>query len=64
MSLEESDNFLCPYCGQTNQLLVDITQGASQEFVVDCEVCCAPIVLRIRMRRGEIIAVEARKENE
>ena len=64
MNMEEFDNFLCPYCGQTNQLLVDITGGSDQEFVVDCEVCCAPIVVRVKLRGQEILSVEARKENE
>ncbi|MDE1920043.1 MAG: CPXCG motif-containing cysteine-rich protein [Candidatus Omnitrophica bacterium] len=64
MSLEEFVHFLCPYCSQTNQLPVDITAGNSQEIVVDCEVCCAPVVLNIRLRGNEILTVEARKENE
>ena len=64
MSLEQSEDFLCPYCGQNNGLLVDITGGVFQELVVDCQVCCAPIVLRVRMRGEEILAIEARKENE
>ena len=64
MSLEQYADFLCPYCGQSNDLLVDITGGVSQEFVVDCQVCCAPIVLRVRVRGEEILAIEARKENE
>jgi len=64
MSLEEFDNFCCPYCGETNQLFVDITGGPSQQLVVDCEVCCAPIVLNIRIKAGEILSVDARRENE
>ncbi len=64
MSLEEFDNFLCPYCGQSNQAAVDFTQGPLQEFIVDCEVCCAPIQLTIRTRGEEIVSIEARRENE
>ena len=50
MSLEQNENFLCPYCGETNELLVDVSGGPHQEFVVDCEVCCAPIVVRLQIR--------------
>ena len=64
MSLEKFDNFLCPYCGQDNQLLVDITEGSYHELMVDCEVCCAPIMLRVKLRGQEIITIDARKENE
>ncbi|MDE2027415.1 MAG: CPXCG motif-containing cysteine-rich protein [Candidatus Omnitrophica bacterium] len=62
--MEEYENFLCPYCGQPNQLIVDMTGGSRQELIVDCEVCCAPIVLRIRLHGKEILSVEARKEND
>jgi hypothetical protein len=64
MDLEEFDNFLCPYCGQSNQLLLDTTAGNTQKFVVDCEVCCAPIVLRIRLRGRDSWEIDAQKENE
>ena len=64
MSLEQNEHFLCPYCGQANELLVDVTGGAIQEFVVDCEVCCAPIAVRVNVRGDEVLAVDVRKENE
>jgi len=63
MSLEQYENFLCPYCGKTNGLLVDLSGGPHQEFVVDCEVCCAPIVVRLQIRGEDIIALEVQKEN-
>ena len=63
MSLEEFDNFLCPYCGETNELLVDLSGGPRQVFVVDCEVCCSPIVVRLTIRGQEIISVDVQREN-
>ena len=63
MSLEEHEEFLCPYCGQGNALFIDITGGTTQEFVVDCEVCCAPITVRLRIRGGEILSIDVDKEN-
>ena len=64
MDLEQFEDFLCPYCGQPNKLLVDMTGGACQEFVVDCEVCCAPIAVRAQIRGEKILAIEVKKENE
>jgi len=64
MSSEHHENFICPYCGQTNELLIDVTGGPSQQFVVDCEVCCAPITVRLKMHGDELMAIDIRKENE
>jgi len=55
MSLEEFENFQCPYCGEVNELLIDLSGGLVQKFVVDCEVCCAPIVVRLQVRGQEIM---------
>ncbi len=64
MSLEQHEEFLCPYCGGSNLLQVDITGGHAQEFVVDCEICCAPIVVCLSINDGEITINEIKRENE
>ena len=64
MSLEEFEEFSCPYCGEINTLAIDVTGGSSQEFVVDCEVCCAPIAIRVRIAGGEILSIDVHAENE
>ncbi len=64
MSLEQFEDFLCPYCGQTNVLNVDMSGGSSQEFVTDCEVCCAPIIVLVKIRGRMIQSIDIRKENE
>ncbi len=64
MGLEQSEYFMCPYCGRSNGLSIDISAGEDQEFVVDCETCCAPIVITVRLSGDEVIAVEVRRENE
>jgi transcription elongation factor Elf1 len=63
MPLEENENFFCPYCGEENPLVVDLSAGPSQEFVVDCTVCCAPIVVRLKVRGDEIISLDVQPEN-
>ena len=64
MPLEHDYSFDCPYCGSTNALFIDISGGSHQQFVVDCETCCAPIMVNIRLSGEEIISVDVRKENE
>jgi hypothetical protein len=64
MSLEQNENFLCPYCGETNELLIDISGGALQEFVVDCEVCCAPILVRLKVEGEVVVSFDVQRENE
>ena len=47
--LEESRTFSCPYCMAPNLVMIDVTAGEEQQFVQDCEVCCQPIALSIRI---------------
>ncbi len=39
----------CPYCGESSKLLVDPGGGAIQEYVEDCEVCCQPWLVRVKL---------------
>ena len=64
MPLEQYKNFLCPYCSENNELLVDVSGGPNQEFVVDCEICCAPILVRLKIRGEAVVSLDAQKENE
>jgi len=41
----------CPYCGELVELLLDVGGGAVQDYVEDCEVCCRPWRVRLRMQR-------------
>ncbi len=63
MSIEEFESFDCPYCGEPNDLAVDPTGGARQTMIVDCTVCCAPIIIHVRIQ-GSYITIDVEKENE
>jgi len=52
----------CPYCGETNLIEIDLTEGPSQTFVQDCEVCCKPIELNVSIDREGNINIEVRNE--
>ena len=44
----------CPHCGETFSLALDAGEG-SAEFVVDCEVCCRPMTVTVRISgEGEL----------
>jgi hypothetical protein len=44
----------CPWCGESFTVLVDLSYGES-EYVEDCQVCCRPISLHLRLdEAGEI----------
>ena len=51
--MSESVSIQCPHCGDAFEVAVDAGEG-SAEFVVDCEVCCRPMTVTVRVRAGEI----------
>ncbi len=60
--LQEDLTFDCPHCGEPNALRVDLTAGKRQKFVVDCEVCCHPIVIQLEADETGILELSAEKE--
>ena len=47
--LNDTARVSCPYCGEASELLVDLAGGAAQEYIQDCEVCCQPWLVRVRL---------------
>lgn len=39
--------YMCVYCFEQNEIVVDPSGGMTQEYVEDCQVCCRPNHLRI-----------------
>ena len=52
--------FLCPYCGERISVLVDHS-AREQDYIEDCEVCCQPIVLTVRISEDDTVRVLARR---
>lgn len=41
--------YKCAYCGRRNEVFVDPSAGAHQQYVEDCQVCCRPNLLTVEM---------------
>ena len=49
----------CPYCGESYETPVDLTAGTATQ-IEDCQVCCQPIELGIKVAMdGTLTAVSA-----
>ena len=57
--MEIETSFLCIFCFQENLTLVDSTGGSRQVYTEDCQVCCRPNLLHVRI---DASAEEARVE--
>jgi hypothetical protein len=63
MNLLEENTISCPYCGELITILVDQSID-SQQYIEDCEVCCRPIDISIKIDNSGACQVEIRNENE
>ena len=64
MQAIESKLILCPYCGESFEITIDLSQG-QQKYIEDCYVCCQPITIDINVdEQGELSSINARHENE
>ncbi|MDZ7683359.1 MAG: CPXCG motif-containing cysteine-rich protein [Fodinibius sp.] len=43
----QGTEFRCAYCGETNHTFVDPSQGDTQKYIEDCQVCCRPNELSV-----------------
>lgn len=62
MDLLQTHNLDCPYCGEKIQLVIDCSLS-EQEYIEDCQVCCRPINVFIRIY-GEDVQILLAHENE
>jgi len=59
--VNEALSIECPHCGETFSLALDVSEG-SAEFTVDCEICCRPMTVSVRVNEGELEGFEVREE--
>ncbi len=56
-------SIICPYCGETIMVLLDISVP-QQSYIEDCQVCCRPINFNVNMAQDGGISVFVSSENE
>ena len=57
---QSEQRFQCPYCGERVSVLVDHSEP-DQDYIEDCEVCCRPIALMVRIEDDERVRLVARR---
>jgi hypothetical protein len=60
--LREQAAYCCDSCGEQIVVPIDLSAGASQEYVEDCPVCCRPNVIRMEVDEDGAARVWATRE--
>jgi Cysteine-rich CPXCG len=47
--MQNTAEYVCACCGEENITFVDLSAGWQQSYVEDCQVCCRPNVLFVRV---------------
>ena len=42
MTTDDELTWICQYCGEENEVWVDLTIEDKQDFIEDCYTCCRP----------------------
>lgn len=63
MQYQRESIILCPYCGETLDVLVDDSSGP-QSYYEDCSVCCAPILFVLTEDEFGNIRVDVKRDDE
>ena len=64
MSIENIQEFNCPYCAAVASIAIEETAGRRQNFITDCEVCCRPIEIEVDIDSDGYINFIAKREGE
>jgi hypothetical protein len=56
--LETTAEVMCPHCGETITLFLDLSIE-SQSYIEDCSVCCQPMTISYTTSDGELQEVSA-----
>jgi len=44
-----SEVVFCPYCGEENEVEIDPSAGRIQAYEEDCQVCCRPWQVKVKI---------------
>jgi len=62
--MDDAHDFQCPYCAESLSMAVDLSGGARQSFIYDCEVCCRPIQINLEFEGGVVVSFAAGTDSE
>ena len=63
MSLTSAARFECPYCMTINDIEIDEANDIGQQQIVDCQICCQPIEVRVIEQMGELVIIAEREDD-
>ena len=63
MNILEECAVSCPYCGESIDILVDLSQG-EESYIEDCQVCCRPIDFYITEDLEGELVIKVSDEND
>ena len=47
--MQTTADYTCAFCGESNSTFIDLSAGMQQSYIEDCQVCCRPNVLYVRV---------------
>ena len=59
-----TEAYTCAFCGEANELFVELTASKHQQFTEDCDVCCRPNLITIQVDPDGVLWIEAEQEDE
>jgi hypothetical protein len=63
-STDETAEVHCPWCGEVNEVALDVGSGEEQIYVEDCQVCCRPWRVHVTYDRDGKADVRVEAEGE
>jgi hypothetical protein len=45
--MQTTADYTCAFCGEPSTTFIDLSAGACQSYIEDCQVCCRPNQLSI-----------------
>ena len=62
--IDDDATYVCNSCGEEIVVPLDFSQGASQEYVEDCPVCCNPNVIFVEIDPDGVANIWSRAEQD
>ena len=56
--------YQCAFCGEQNEIVVDLSASRRQTFTEDCSVCCRPNLITLAIEEEGDVLVQVTREYE